>query len=75
MLDQLSKGPETEQTQKGWYVSSMSGLFLNNTASWKRSLIMMTANTAMAMTTIVCIRLLFCKFTIDEEVGEGQEPD
>lgn len=75
MLDQLSKGPEAEQTQKGWFASSMSGLFLNNTASWKRSLMMMMANTVMVMTTVVCIRLLFYMFTIDEEVGEGQEPD
>ena len=39
MLEKPSKGPESEQTLKGWFVSSRSGHFLDNTASWKRYLI------------------------------------
>lgn len=35
MLEQLSNGPQSGQTQKGYFVILKLGLCLDNTASWK----------------------------------------
>lgn len=35
MLEQRSKGPQSGQTQNGYFVTSTLGRFLDKTASWK----------------------------------------